>query len=169
MKNRIYNFNPTYIKTLIKYSDKSNRKIASDINRHLSDNKHMNTNILYSKLSGNTKIYIEEAILLANSIKVPVEDIFCPTSKIMGNVMYHMVNLEEFTPYREFRISQKNINKYMLEREIIVEDIAYLFSLKTVSIYEKIKGNTKITVEEGILLSQLLKTNINDLFCPCSK
>lgn len=156
---RAYNFNTYYINKLIKLSEHTNKK-------KICKRLVLTENALSLKIGGRTLIYINEAIEIADELKMDILDVFCPTEQNMFNVMYDVKNKFKEKRYHEFNLNKKYLNKLMSNKKIKNKDICDLWELKQVSIYDKLRGDTKITVKEGILFSNLLSLDINNIFCP---
>lgn len=159
---RSYNFNTYYINKLIKLSEHTTKL-------EICNKLMLTENALNFKIGGRSLIYINEGIEIAHSLHMDILDVFCPTEQNMFNVMYDVK--EEFNEkkYRKFNLNKKYLNKIMSNRGLSKKDLCELWRLKPVSIYDKIRGDTKITVKEGILFSYLLNMDINAIFCPTNK
>lgn len=159
---RSYNFNAYYINKLIKLSEYTNKK-------EICNKLMLTENALNLKIGGRTLIYINEGIEIAHSLHMDILDVFCPTEQNMFNVMYDIKEEFKEKKYRKFNLNNKYLNKLMSNNHIKKKDLCDLWGLKQVSIYDKIRGDTKITVKEGILFSYLLNMDINTIFCPTNK
>ena len=155
---RSYNFNVYYIKMLIKLSKYTDK-------RTIADKLGLTENALYLKLTERSLLYINEGILIADELHMNILDVFCPTEQNMYDVLYDANSNFKETTYNEFNFNQKFIKKLMLNKEVTVKDICKLWNFKQGNVYDKIRGETKITVKEGVLLSNLLDVDIGYLFC----
>lgn len=158
-EERFFNYNKTYIEQLISNAGLTKKQVARKMG--------INTNVFYLKLSEQrtTKLYLCECIKLSNAVKVKLEDIFEPTQKLMGDALMDTMPLDEFKPYEKIRVDKDNIQEYMKNANVTLEDIASVFNLKTISVYEKLRGNTKMTIEEGLLLCHFLNATPYELYC----
>jgi len=159
---RKYNFNTHYINKLIKTNEFTNRK-------KICERLEISENALNLKISRRTLIYINEAILLSDELHINVIDVFCPTEQMMFEVYYNDYNIEKYynkNSYNDFNLNQKYLKRLLNEKGIHINELCNLWGLKIVSIYDKLRGDTKITVKEGILLSSYMELPIERIFCP---
>lgn len=159
---RKYNFNTHYINKLIKTNEFTNRK-------KICERLEISENALNLKISRRTLIYINEAILLSDELHINVIDVFCPTEQMMFEVYYNDYNIEKYynkNSYNYFNLNQKYLKRLLNEKGIHINELCNLWGLKIVSIYDKLRGDTKITVKEGILLSSYMELPIERIFCP---
>jgi hypothetical protein len=162
MSDREYNFNTQYIKQIIKNNNFTNKK-------KISKRLDITENSLTLKISQRTLIYINEAIEISDELHMDILDVFCPTNEMMLNLYYDegtIENLYTKKSYDDFNLNQKYLKQLMINNGVTIKNLCELWGLKSVSIYEKIRGDTKITVKEGILLSLYMSIPVNDLFCP---
>ena len=162
MSYRKYNFNTHYINKLIKTNEFTNRK-------KICERLEISENALNLKISRRTLIYINEAILLSDELHINVIDVFCPTEQMMFEVYYNDYNIEKYynkNSYNDFNLNQKYLKRLLNEKGIHINELCNLWGLKIVSIYDKLRGDTKITVKEGILLSSYMELPIERIFCP---
>lgn len=158
MKERYFNINTQYLKVLI------NNKDREEISKKLK----ISVVALNLKLKGSTLLYIHEGIQIAKYLKMDILDIFCPDKDIL--VKYLVGGDIDIKPskikYGEFLINTDHIKNMMKAKEITNEQIAYIWNLKITSVYDKLRGSTKITLKEGISLSFLLDESVDKIFCP---
>lgn len=159
---RAYNFNTYYINKLIKLSKYTNKK-------DMAKNMGLTENALNLKIGARTLIYINEGIEIANQLKMNILDVFCPSEQHMFDIMYDKSPIFKPKLYRDFNLNKKYLNKLMSNHNVVKKDLCDLWELKPVSIYDKLRGDTKITIKEGILFSELIEIDINDLFCPTNE
>lgn len=156
----IYNYNKEYVNALVNISKHTSKK-------DLAIKMDVTENTINLKLSSRTLIYINEGFILANALKMNLLNIFCPSDELMFNTLYKnitTINVEK--SYNAFNFSPIYINEIIKTHGFTKKNICTLWNLKSASIYDKLKGDTKITVKEGIQLSELLNTDIETLFCP---
>jgi len=155
---RIYNLNNVYIKKLFKLKKTDKKSMCEDIG--------ITSNTLSLKLTGRTLIYIPQALTIAKHLKMDIMDIFCPTKETMFSVLYENVIPVKEIEYRDFEFNTVYI-KYMIKSQNkTLQDICNKWNLKLVSIYDKLACRTKMTVQEGLALSELLGIDCNTLYCP---
>jgi hypothetical protein len=160
--DRKYNFNTQYINKLIKNNEFTTKK-------KICERLEITENALTLKISQRTLIYINEGIEIADELHMDILDVFCPTEQMLFDLYYKdnvIENLYTKKSYGEFNLHPKYLKKILANNGIKINDLCDLWGLKIVSIYEKLRGDTKITVKEGILLSLFLTVPVNDLFCP---
>ncbi|MGD9152461.1 MAG: hypothetical protein PVG30_02235 [Gammaproteobacteria bacterium] len=162
MIDRKYNFNTQYINKLIKTNEFTTRK-------KICERLEITENALNLKISRRTLIYINEAIELSDELHMNVIDVFCPTEQMMFEVYYNDYNIEKYynkKSYNDFNLNQKYLKQLLNDKGIHINELCNLWSLKIVSIYDKLRGDTKITVKEGILLSSYMELPVEKIFCP---
>lgn len=160
---RLYNLNPSYLKTLLKKID----KVA------LCKELGITVNCLGLKTTSKSIIYIFESIIIAKHLNMSVEDVFAPTKEI---IIKTMMNLEDSyltdkiegvkSESSKFNFSADYLSHLCKIKNITKNTLCTLWDLKIVSIYDKLGGRTKITLKEGLLLASLMQMTIKDIFAP---
>ena len=162
MINRKYNFNTQYINKLIKINEFTNRK-------NICERLDITENALNLKISHRTLIYINEAIEISDELHMDILDVFCPTEQMMFDLYYSDYVIEKYynkKSYNDFNLNQKYLKQLLNDKGIHINKLCELWGLKIVSIYDKLRGDTKITVKEGILLSIYMELPVEKIFCP---
>lgn len=155
-----YNYNRKYIYKIIKLKQISKHTIAKKLG--------YTYNCLNIKFSKHAKFYIEEGIIIANTLKIDIYTLFCPSNENLYNVLELNKLPEVKKVYRLYNRNSEYIREHIKLKNLTIKDIQDLWCKKRISIYDKLKGFTKISLEEGIKLGLLLNVDINDLFCPSS-
>lgn len=62
------------------------------------------------------------------------------------------------------KLDLEKIKSMMAERGITNSELAFRFKIKEITIYKKLKGDRKFSVDEIIALAQVLVVDINKLF-----
>lgn len=155
---RLYNLNNVYIKKLFKLRKTDKKAMCKELG--------ITSNTLSLKLTGRTLIYINQAIIIAKYLKMDILDVFCPEKHTMFDALYEdKMNLPDYE-YRPFDFNTVYIRNLMKSKDISIESLCGTWNLKNVSIYDKLAGRTKITVQEGLQFADLLNVECNDLYCP---
>lgn len=163
---RKYRLEKKYVEDLLKIEGIEKVDVAKSLG--------ITVNCLNLKLSGVSKLYIQEGILIATLLKMDIYDIFCPSDEQVLNILYNeniLKFINEFKTrtkktYREFNLNGDYIKKLMFYEDITYNNLCSLWNRKIVTVYEKLRGDTKISLEEGLKMSQLFGKSVNKLFCP---
>lgn len=159
-----HGFDYKYIKHLILVSIRTDcEKIATELG--------MTINCLDLKLRGVSNIYIHEGIKIAHELGLNIDVVFKPSKETRYHVLYEDLNIQEdrALSYRKFNLNRDYISNLLHFKSISIKDIQTLWNVKQATVYVKLRGDSKITLEEGLDLAKLLNMDINDLFCPTKK
>ena len=161
---KIYNFNTSYVNKLIKESEYTDKK-------QISESLGITVNNLTFKLTGRSVIYINEALVICNQLRMNIYSVFCPTIEEINdffyrNLMFPINKQDDFKPYNDYNINNEYLKNLVKEKGFKLNKICSLWNMKLVCVYDKFKGKKKISLKEGIHLSNLLEMDVNDIFCP---
>jgi hypothetical protein len=162
-----FNLNKEYINKLMKIKGKDKTELAKLLN--------ITPTVLRLKMSNKTLLYIDEGVIIAEYLEEDITKIFNPDNKTMYDTLYNTEICIEDVLNKKVHIKKEKmvynhnkeyIKKIMAENNITISGLCYLFSLKQASVYDKIRGATKITLKEGLLMAKYCNTDVKTLFCP---
>jgi lambda repressor-like predicted transcriptional regulator len=167
IEDRKYLLNRYYINELM--SEKN--IILKDISKKLK----MTENALYLKFLGISRIYIHEAIIIANCLEMSIWDIFCPLEgSIKDTLLKNKPYSDTFIKYRKFNQNRDYIVNLLKNKGFTLQNLADLWSVKISTVYPKLRGydksnGSKMVLQDAIMLAQLLEMDFNDIFCQTLK
>jgi hypothetical protein len=161
-KSNKYNINNEYLRSLFK---RHNLKLK-DIEK-LWGKKRVT---VYDKINQKTKITLEEGIKLLLKLNLKVNDVFCPTVKLINNTIFGQnTNVELINEIKDINLLNLYINfedfkNLCKKQEKKIKDFKTCLGYTTPHVYNKLYNKSTFTYKDIVNTCKFFDLSFNDIF-----